>query len=67
MLMLIAQVGTRLKGRPAPTAMFYMVGRKNKRTNNRTMLPAPKSSTAAAYQGPVNIELLKGAGLLQIK
>ena len=42
-----------------------MVGRRAKRTNNRTVLPALKTNAAAGYQGPVKIELLKGAGLLQ--
>ena len=41
-----------------------MVGQEDKRTNNRTMLPALKISAAAGYQGPVKIELLKGAGPL---
>ena len=51
-------------GRPAPFAMSYIVGRENKRTNNRTMFPSLKNNAAAAYQGPVRIELLKDAGLL---
>ena len=51
-------------GRPAPSATSYMVGLKNKRTNNRTMLPTLKNNAAAGYQGSVKIELLKGAGLL---
>ena len=41
-----------------------MIGREDKRTNNRTMLPTLKNNAAAGYQGPVKIELLKGAGLL---
>ena len=50
-----------------------MVGREDKRTNNRTMLLALKKTknkqnkqkkTVAGYQGPVKIEVLKGAGLL---
>ena len=44
--------------------MSYMVGREDKRTNNRTMLPILKNNAAAGYQGPVKIELLEGAGLL---
>ena len=36
-----------------------MIGRENKRTNNRTMLPALKNNAAAGYKGPVKIELLK--------
>ena len=35
--------------------------------NNRTMLPTLKNNAAAGYQGPVKIELLKGAGLLERK
>ena len=31
---------------------------------NRTMLPTQKNNAAAGYKGPVEIELLKGAGLL---
>ena len=42
----------------------YMVGREDNRTNNRAMLPTLKNN--AAYQGSVKIELLKGAGLLQM-
>ena len=44
----------------------YMVGRGDKRTNNRTVFPSLKNNAAAGYQGPVKIELLKGAGLLRI-
>ena len=51
-------------GQPAPFATSYMVGREDKRTNNRTMFPALKNNAAAGYQGPVKTELLKGAGLL---
>ena len=43
-----------------------MVGQKHKRTNNRTMFLALKNNTAAGYQGPMKIELLKGAGLLNV-
>ena len=43
-----------------------MVGRENKRTNNRTMFPTLKNNAAAGYQGPVKIELLKGADQLQL-
>lgn len=43
--------------------MSYMVGRKNKIMNNRTTL---KNKAAASCQGPVKIELLKGAALVQI-
>ena len=41
-----------------------MVGREDKRTNNRTMFLTLKNNAAAGYQGPVKIELLKGADLL---
>ena len=54
-------------GRPALFPTSYMVGREDKRTNNRTMLPTlkkKKDNAAAGCQGPVKIELLKGAGLL---
>ena len=51
-------------GRPAQFATSYMIGREDKRTNNRTTLPTLKNNAAAGYQGPVKIELLKGAGLL---
>ena len=42
----------------------YMVDREDKRKNKRTMLPTLKNNAAVGYQGPVKIELLKGAGLL---
>ena len=45
-------------------AKSYMVGREDKRTNNRTMLPALKNNAAAGYKGPMKIELLKGTCLL---
>ena len=51
-------------GRPAPLATSYMVGQEDKRTNNRTMLPALKNNAAAGYKGPVEMELLKCLGLL---
>ena len=48
-----------------------MVGREDNRTNNRIILPnlkkekeKKKKKAAAGYQGPVKIELLKGADLL---
>ena len=53
-----------LLGRLEPFAMSYIVGREDKGTNNGTMLPTAKNNAAAGYQGPVKIELLKGAGLL---
>ena len=46
------------------TISNVLVGREDKRTNNRTMIPTLKNNAAAGYQGPVKIELLKGAGLL---
>ena len=52
---------------PVPFVTSYMVGREDKRTNNRTMFPALKNNAAAGYQGPVKIELLKGAGLLRFQ
>ena len=50
--------------RPAPFATSDVVGRKDKRLSNRTMLPILKNNSAAGYQGPVKIELLKREGLL---
>ena len=67
---LSSQVNTRYKGcevewgQPTLFTTSFMVGQEDKRTNNRTMLPAIKNNAAAGYQGPVKIELLKGAGLL---
>ena len=52
-------------GRPASFATSYMIGREDKRTNNRTMLPTLKNNAAAGYQGPVKRELLKDAGLTE--
>ena len=37
-----------------------MVGREDKRTNNRTMFPALKDNAAVGYKSPVKIELMKG-------
>ena len=37
-------------------------GQKNEQQNNA---PNPKNNAAAGYQGPVKIELLRDAGLLQ--
>ena len=48
-------------GRPAPFAASYMVGREDKRTNNRTMFPTLKKKTMQLqvnYKGQVKIELL---------
>ena len=47
--------------------MSYMVGREDKRTNNRTMIPTLKNNAAASYQGPVKKELLEGAVLLHFR
>ena len=66
-LNVIAQLCRRFSGfRPLTTFHAY-VGRENKTTNNRTMLPTLKNNAAAGYKGPVKIELLKGAGLLHFK
>ena len=43
--------------------LTWLVERK-KRTNNRTMFLTLKNNATAGYQGPVKIELLKGAGLV---
>ena len=51
-------------GRPAPFATSYMVGREDKRTNDRTMIPTPKNNEAASYKGPVKTELFKVEGLM---
>ena len=50
--------------RSASFVVSYMVGREDKRTNNRTMLTALKNNAAAGYQGPVKIQLLKGVRLV---
>ena len=42
-------------------------GGEDKRPNNRTMLPALRNNATVGYQGPVKIELLKGALLQQWK
>ena len=49
---------------PAPFATSYMIGREDKRTNKLNNVPNPKNNAAAGYKGPVRIEPLKGAGLL---
>ena len=41
-----------------------MVGREDKRTNNRTMLPILKNNAAAGYKVPVKLAILKSIGLL---
>ena len=53
-------------GRPASFVTSYMVGREDKRTNKRTMLPTLKNNAAAGYKGPVKIELLRSAGQLKV-
>ena len=53
-----------LKGRRAPFAKSYMVGREGKRTHNRTMLPSPKNQCSCRLQGSSENRALKGAGLL---
>ena len=51
--------------RTASFATSYLVGREDKRTDNRTKLSSPKKNNAAAvYKGLVKLELLKGAGQL---
>ena len=45
-------------GQPAPFPTPYMVGRENKRTNNRTMFPTLKDNAAAGDKG-----LVKGTAL----
>ena len=47
--------------------MSYMVGRDDKRTNNRTMFSGLKENAAAGCKVPAKIELLKGAGLLSVE
>ena len=54
------RVGGGCWGRPAPS---YMVGREDKRTNNRTMFPALKNNAAAGYKGPVKVTPLIGVCL----
>ena len=46
-------------GRTAPFATSYVIGREEKRTDNRTMLPSLKNNAAAGYQGRVKIDLSK--------
>ena len=50
-------------GRPTPGCKI-LVGREDKRMNNRTTLPTLKDNAATGYHGLVKIELLKCAGLL---
>ena len=50
--------------RPALFATSYMVGREEKRPNNRTMFPNVKKNAAAGYESPEKIEMLKGVALL---
>ena len=51
-------------GGPASFATSYMVRREDRRTNNRTMLPALTHNATAACKSPVRTELLKSAGIL---
>ena len=51
-------------GRSAPFATTHIIGREDKRTNNRTMLQDTKNNAASAYLGPVQTDCRKGAGLL---
>ena len=48
-------------GLPVPFAPSYMAGRKDKRTNNRTMIPTLKHNEPA---GSSENSAFKGAGLL---
>ena len=41
-----------------------MIGRENKRTNNKTMFPTLKNNATAGYQGPAIKELLKCVAIL---
>ena len=52
-----------ISGTPAPFAMSFMFGRKDKRTNERTMFPALVNNAVAGCKGPVRKELSKSAGL----
>ena len=51
-------------GRPAPFATTHIIGRENKRTNNKTTRLETKRSGAAGYLGLVQTDRRKGAGLL---
>ena len=62
----LAPLGLKEKETTATQATSCMVGREDKRTNNRTMFPAQGNSAAIGYQCPVKLELLKGADLLRI-
>ena len=44
----------------------HLIGREDKRTNNKTTRLDTKKNGAAGYPGPVKIELRKGAGLLKV-
>ena len=52
-------------GGTTPFATSYMVGLEDKTKNKQNNAPNPKNNAAVGYQGPVKIELLKGAGLLK--
>ena len=48
-------------GQPAPFTKSHIIGREDKRMNNKTMRPDTKNNGAVGYLGPVKIELGKGA------
>ena len=49
--------------RPAPFTISHIIGREDKRTDNRTMRLDTKNNRAAGYLDPEKIELGKGEGL----
>ena len=53
-------------GRPAPFATSYMIGREDKRTNNRTMHPALKHNADCRLSGSIENRALKGAGVHEV-
>ena len=56
-----------MMGRPAPFLTSHMVGQEDQKNEQQNNVPNLKKNNAAAgYQGPVKIELLKGAGPLEI-
>ena len=65
-----SQVNTRYKGceaewgQPAPFTTSNMVGREDKRTNNRMMLSESQSNAAAGFKSSVKIKLLKSVDLM---
>ena len=48
--------------RPVPFVTSHIIGRENKRTNNRTMRLETKRNGAAGYLGSVKLELRKDEG-----